>query len=263
MAENVNMGGSLRQIVLPYPEFKLGEIIDPYEHNSNNSEMIIKINDMISVLNSFINGEANTNLSAMAVYMPGVEPIEGTDLETFLRNLIGLIRATTPGASGAHFVQSAKIEGLPGENVWEQVASLSELVTGLSAETGEPIDNDDEQQTTITGKLEALLRDFVLHKTGNDHDLRYYTKEEINNLLKGLEDNIETQFNNLADDINELRDEKLDEDGNFRGTWKGITLEKIMSASGTGFGMIEVLPEDPVDPEIGRIWIVSSQFEEE
>lgn len=238
MTENLNTGGSLRQIILPYPDFELGEIIDPYEHNANNSEMIIKINEMVTVLNSFINGEANTSLSAMAIFMPGVEPIEGTDLETFLRRLVGAIRSTEPNNSGAHFVQSAKIEGLPGSNVWQQVAFLSEMVTGIDAETGQPIDQNEDQETTLSGKLEKLLHDFALHVSGSDHDLRYYTKEEIDNML--------LQY--------------LKKDGDFLGTWQGMTLQRVLSATGTGFGMIEVLNEDPINPEVGRIWINTQQF---
>lgn len=238
MTENLNTGGSLRQIILPYPNFELGEIIDPYEHNANNSEMIIKINEMVSVLNSFINGEANTSLSAMAVNMPGVDPIEGTDLETFLRRLVGAIRSTEPGDSGAHFVQSAKIEGLPGENIWEQISFLSEMVTGINSETGETIDDEAGQDTTLQGKIEHLLRDFALHVSGSDHDLRYYTKEEIDNML--------LQY--------------LKKDGDFLGTWQGMTLKRVLSATGTGFGMIEILNQDPINPEPGRIWIITDQF---
>ena len=262
MTENLNTGGSLRQIILPYPDFQLGEIIDPYEHNANNSEMIIKINQMVTVLNSFINGEANTSLSAMAIDMPGVEPIEGTDLETFIRTLVNAIRSTVPSNGGSHFVKSAKIEGLPGENVYEQMAFLSEMVTGLDSETGEPIDDGNGQGTTIAGKLEKLLTDFALHKSGTDHDGRYYTKSQIDAMLGALENRLGGRIESLGSSVFNAVGVKLNVDGNFYGTWKGMTLERILSATGTGFGMIEVLNEDPVNPEVGRIWITTEQFVE-
>lgn len=243
MAEN--QGGSLRQIVLPYPEFKLGEIIDPYEHNANNAEMIQKINQMITVLNSFINGEANTSLSAMAVHMPGVEPINSTDLESFLRILVSSLRSIEATESGAHFVKSAPIAGVPGETIWEQLSFLSEAITGLDADTGEPIPPEGGVEQTLAGKLNKIIDEFSAHKAGGDHDSRYYTKGQVDEILTGGDG--ETPF--------------LRKDGDFEGTWWGWTVEEMRSFSGTGFGTIEVLSADPINPEVGRIWIISGQGE--
>lgn len=46
----------------------------------------------------------------------------------------------------------------------------------------------DEMQTEVDGIQEAvggLNKDFVTHKSSGDHDGRYYTEEEVNNLLSG------------------------------------------------------------------------------
>lgn len=246
MAEN--QGGSLRQIVLPYPEFKLGEIIDPYEHNANNAEVVQKINQMITVLNSFINGEANTSLSAMAVHMPGVEPIGSTDLESFLRILVQSLRSIEATESGAHFVKSAPIAGVPGETIWEQLSFLSEAITGLKADTGEPIPPEGGVEQTLAGQLQRIINEFSAHKAGGDHDSRYYTKGQIDEILTGGDG-----------EGNQGSSPFLRTDGDFEGTWFGWTIEEIRSFSGTGFGTIEVLSADPINPKVGRIWIVSGQ----
>lgn len=251
-------GGSLRQIVLPYPDFQLNEIIDPYEHNSNNSEMIIKINEMVTVLNSFINGEANTSLSAMAVSMPGVEPIEGSDLETFLRNLIGLLRATTQDESGAHFVKSAKIEGIAGESIWEQLANVASQVTGLDPNTGEPVPG----ANNLSALVNQLRVDLNNHKTSGDHDVRYFTKTDMDNLIKGRKV-YDPDTGQLVDTPTGSNKAYLPQDGNLLGTWEGWTVEQMRSQTGTGFGTIEVLDADPVNPAVGRIWIISGQGEDD
>jgi hypothetical protein len=235
MAENT--GGSLGQILLPYPSFQLGEIIDPYEHNANNSEMLQKINQMVTVLNSFIGGEANTSLTAMAVNMPAVDPIVTSNLEVFLRTLIGSLRSVEKSKSGAHFVKSTPIRGIPGETIWEQLSFISEAITGIDAETGEPIVTEGDQEITLSGQVKALLEAFALHKSSEDHDSRYYLKDAVDDLLE----------------------EKLSVDGNLEGTWGGWTIDQVRSFSGTGFGTIEVLSADPINPKVGRIWIVSGQ----
>jgi hypothetical protein len=235
---DVNIGGSLQQILLPYPEFQLGAIIDPFEHNANNSEMLIKINQMVTVLNSFIGGEANTSISAMAIHMPAVDPIIASDLETFLRTLISSLRSVEKDKSGAHFVKSTPIRGIPGETIWEQLSFISEAITGVDAETGEPIVTEGDQEITLAGQLKKLLEDFALHKSGDDHDSRYYLKEE-------MDDKLELKLNKKDDD--------------YEGTWQGWTVEKMRSFTGTGFGVIEVLSADPINPKEGRIWIVSGQ----
>jgi hypothetical protein len=243
MAENI--GGSLQQIILPYPDFQLGQIIDPYEHNANNAEMLQKINQMVTVLNSFINGEANTSLSAMAVHMPAVEPIASSDVETFLRTLVGLLRSVEISSSGAHFVKSAPIQGVPGDTIWEQLSFISEAITGVDSETGDPILSEGGQEISLAGQLQSLITAFASHKSGADHDSRYYTKDQIDDLLTGGGEEGGSGF--------------LEKDGNFEGTWNGWTVEEIRSFSGTGFGQIEVLSADPINPAVGRIWIVSGQ----
>lgn len=236
MAEN-NIGGSLRQIVLPYPEFRYGEIIDPIEHNANNNETVVKINEMVTVLNSFINNEANTSLSALAVNMVGVDPITSDNLENWLRTLVNMIRSTTPEESGAHFVQSAQIQGLEGDNVWEQIAKLSGTVTGIDPITGEQM----PENGSIVLQLAKVVRDLSNHIASGDHDYRYYQKSQIDHSLK----------------LNE------DAKGDFQGKWRGKTLEQVLNASGTEFGLIEVLSEDPPAPRIGRVWILVPEEEEE
>lgn len=249
-------GGSLRQITLPYDNFQLNAIIDPYEHNANNAELVVKINQMVTVLNSFINDEANLNLTAMAVHMPAVEPIPEQDLESFLRELIGLIRSTEPDASGAHFVKSATIQGIPGDNIWEQLANISESVTGIDPITGDPVPGGDAN--TLAGKLAKVISDLNTHKSSADHDGRYFTKQNIQDILDGKVF-YDTATNELTPFPAGSNKEYLRTDGDLKGTFGGYTVEELRSASGTGFGTIEVLASDPINPKVGRIWIISGQ----
>ena len=217
---------AIEQVYIPFPDFKLMEVIDPEEHDANNATLTQTINTMITILNSFIDGVANDTLSAMAVRMPAVEPFEAGNVESMFRALIGRLISTIDGVSGADLIGATPVEGLAGETVQSQLDSLR----GILEAVGEG------QEGTSLG--------LGIHKTSADHDLRYMTREELTAKDKTFTD---------------LLDFKQDKTGDFTGTIHGMTKEQWLSSTGTGFGRIEVLDANPINPVVGRIWIISGE----
>lgn len=217
---------AIEQVYIPFPDFKLMEVIDPEEHDANNAALVQTINGMITVLNSFINGEANDSLSAMAVATPAIEPFEAGNVESLFRALIGRLISTIDGVSGADLIGASPVEGLEGTTIQSQLDSLRGLLDSFGQDAGD----------TALG--------LGVHKTSADHDTRYMTRTEQAAKEQTFLD---------------LMEYKVDVDGDLKGTFHGMTKQQLLSATGTGFGTIEVLDANPENPKVGRIWIIKSE----
>lgn len=207
----------ITDLTIPYPDFKMYEVIDSEQFDANNAQIIAKMNEIVQILGSVVGGTLNDNIIGSSVQVNPIEPFVSTDVQALFAEISTRLRSVADGLSGADLIGSTLITGVDGTTVQSQLESIKGLIDAL-------ILNDE-------GVTEGLAG----HKISADHDARYYTKT--------------------------LADEKmaLNVAGNHAGTWAGYSIAEVLSASGTGFGTIEVLSADPVNPDVGRIWILDTQ----
>lgn len=152
---------ALNSVQIPYPDFKLYEIIDPEQHDANNAELVARINAVIDMLNSVIGGEVADNISATAVSINPIEPFVDTNVGAMLNSLISKLYSV----DGAGFVKLNPIAGLEATNVQEALAKIYDVIDDID---------------TTTGSTDLALQ---VHKSSGDHDQRYYKKTEIDTKL--------------------------------------------------------------------------------
>jgi len=111
------------------------------------------------------------------------------EMRVALNAVTAILNAVTDGASGA---DSLGMTAIPALGASATVQSIVEaLVTRLQATTDSASGADLIGATAISGLtgataqalLEALSSALTTHKTSTDHDGRYYTETEVDNLL--------------------------------------------------------------------------------
>lgn len=151
---------NIQSINIPFPDFKLQEIIDPEQFDLNNKSVVDKIAEILVVLNQITESVTNGASGADKISLTAITPFISTKLQSFLEELIDRLSSNTSGASGADFISSMPINGVNGLTVLAQLQSLKTLFDNL--------------QTQVTNNFNALNT----HKTSGDHDARYYQKSE-------------------------------------------------------------------------------------
>jgi hypothetical protein len=149
---------ALNKLTISYPDFKLLEIIDPEQFDTNNNDIKLKIDQVIDVLNKITDSVADGGSGADAISLTSIAPFTSTKLQVFLEEVIGRLQSTTDASSGADFVASTSIAGVTGSTVQAQLESLKTLL--------------DKAQADAT----KANSDLATHKASGDHDGRYYTK---------------------------------------------------------------------------------------
>lgn len=141
----------IRALVLPYPNFVLGAIIDPEEANENNYEIASRVNDLYEHLIAFSAGDVKMTTN--------IEEISGADLHSFLVSFKDFVDAKA--LSLQNQVTSNDVD----------ITALQNLSTNLQ-----------NQITSNKADIESKLN---THKASIDHDARYYTKDELSPFLRG------------------------------------------------------------------------------
>lgn len=145
---------------ISYPDFQLGDVIDPQSFDLNNSEIVTKINEIKEVVNLLTDGTTG----ASNVSLASIAPFASTKVQAFLQEMIDRLKATSAGVSGADFVGTPTIAGVTGATVASQLASFKSLLDAAST-----------AQTT----------GLATHKTSADHDGRYFTETELGSTTSG------------------------------------------------------------------------------
>lgn len=109
---------TINDLSLSYPNFKEFDIIQPYETNQNNEEIVIKINEIINYFNPILS------------------------------------------ENGAKSIKILSIPGIDGTNVYDSFISVAKF-------------------------LDLNYSRLEKHRNSDDHDSRYYTKEELTPYLRG------------------------------------------------------------------------------
>lgn len=111
------------ELIIPYPDFQIGEIIDPEQHDLNNRYIENKINELVVFSNDMIgeNGGEKIGITPTA-------PFTSTNVQALLNELVTRLQATVDGLSGAELIGSPTLNSIPGANVGEQLKSLNALL---------------------------------------------------------------------------------------------------------------------------------------
>lgn len=124
----------LIDLVLAYPNFQLGQIIDPEQANLNNLQITNKINLLIKELNKISGNDASEKGASFISVTPLPEIPTATDVETLITQMWNYLKASTGGS----VIGVTKLDGTTGT----LQSALSELKTNL--------------ETNITQKFNAL-----------------------------------------------------------------------------------------------------------
>lgn len=185
------------ELIIPYPDFQMGKIIDPEEHDLNNRYMVSKINEVIDFFNEIMGNTAGTTGAEQLTNVP-VAPFISTTIQGTLNELVTRIESTVEMLSGADLVGSTAIEGVDGLTVQSQLASLKVL--------------RDDLLTLVNNNKQSTDADFRKLSEDKADRTEVYTTSRVDALL----------------------DEKVSKNGNFTGTWNGMTISEAGSESING-----------------------------
>ncbi len=142
----------ITNLSVPYPDFKLHEVIDPEQFDFNNGAVVDKVNAILVVLNQITDAVAVGASGADKISLTAIAPFTSTKLQAFLNEVITRLQATTSGSSGAGFIGTPTITGVTGTTVSAQLASLKALLdtekTRITALEG--------RATTVEGRATTL-----------------------------------------------------------------------------------------------------------
>lgn len=112
------------ELQIPYPDFQLGEIIDPEQHDLNNRYIQTKINEFVTFANT-LTGSAG---GASTITVAPIAPFTSTNVQAVLNDLIARIQATQVGISGSSLVGTPALVKLAGTTVEAQLKALDNLL---------------------------------------------------------------------------------------------------------------------------------------
>lgn len=123
---------AINEIIIPYPDFIMGEVIDPEQFDLNNKYMVDKTNELIIVLNKLTEG-FETGSGASLIDLKPIAPFVSTKVQTFLEEVIARLQSPAAGLSGASLIASTAIPGVTGTTVQAQLESLKSIVDAFNA----------------------------------------------------------------------------------------------------------------------------------
>lgn len=155
---------AITDVSVPYPDFKLLDVIEPDQFDLNNSTLVEKINVMLAVLNQITDGVTDGTSGADAVSLTTIDVFTSTKLQSLLEEVITRLKATTDNASGADYIGATAIPELSGTTVQAQLESLKEFFTHYR----KTVDEDAllAQKTPLTGDHKGTWNGFTLNQAG-------------------------------------------------------------------------------------------------
>lgn len=201
--------------VIPYPDFKLHEIIEPDEFDFNNESFIKKIDQVIRVINQMTDGIGPGSSGADVINLTAIAPFTSTKLQTFLEEVISTLRSIDAN-KGSAFIGSQTIPGVTGSTVFAQLTSLKAILDSEKVRLDNSIQVERARITALQSdvtieksKIATLQSDSVIEKAkvttlqsesilekakvsllqsqmvNHNHDGRYMTRSELQPYLQG------------------------------------------------------------------------------
>ena len=168
---------TVNYVSIPYPDFKLHEIIEPDEFDVNNDALSNKINEIVDVVNQVLDGVDSGSSGADLISLTPIAPFASNKLQSFLQEVITRLRSTTSGTSGSEFIGASAITGVTGTTVRAQLASLKTLLDAEKARI--------DALTTRVAKNELDITSLNSNMGTHNHDARYMTRSELVPYLQG------------------------------------------------------------------------------
>jgi len=147
---------AINELNISYPDFVLNTTIDPEQFDTNNAEIVNKINELLNTLHSI---EGAREIVA--------DTIVGVSASTDLQSMLVALKT---------YVDTGDATLLIAINA--NNTAITNLQTNKADKTNIYL------RTEVYNRTESDTR-LNTHKTSNDHDSRYYTKDELaTNVLK-------------------------------------------------------------------------------
>lgn len=125
---------AINDLVIPFPDFKLNEMIDPEQFDLNNVATVAKVNEIKTLLNAITDSITDGGSGADKISLTAIAPFASTKLQAYLEEVITKLQSTTATSGGSRFIGSEAITGVTGANVLAQLASLKTLIdAGVTA----------------------------------------------------------------------------------------------------------------------------------
>lgn len=146
----------ITELRIPYPDFKLGELIDPEEHDLNNLYLQNKINDLITFANTLTGEIPGGATGAELMSMKPIAPFTQTKIQTFLDALVARLQSKVGPNTGASLIGNVTLSKFPGDNVGAQLDAIntflsSQFVTNTTIVDG-AISGSKLQDFTVTNQ---------------------------------------------------------------------------------------------------------------
>lgn len=160
----------IKYVNIPYPDFKLHEIIDPEQFDLNNDTFSKRLNEIIELLNTLTESAKEGGSGADKISLAPIAPFTSDKLQVFLQSIIDRLLSSESGSSGSEFIGSPSIEGVTGNTISEQLYSLKSLFDMLKSSVNTSIANKigrDEVYTKndVDKMALGLYRSVIEHKS--------------------------------------------------------------------------------------------------
>lgn len=159
---------NITNLSIPYPDFKLHEVIDPEQFDFNNGSIVDKMNAVLLVLNQITESVANGGSGADRISLSPILPFTSNKLQAFLLELISRL-VSTSAESGSSLIGTASIAGVSGTKISAQLVSLKALIDAEKAR----ITLNTKDITDLKARAHALEINEV------------YTRDEIDSMVLG------------------------------------------------------------------------------
>lgn len=131
---------AIKEVIIPYPDFIMGEIIDPEQFDLNNKYLVDKIDETVGLLNNLTESKDGVSGASLISVSP-VAPLVATTLQALLTELLAFL-STGEDGKGADFIKSKSISGVAGSSVSEQLGSLKSILDAIKSDIEDRVKRD-------------------------------------------------------------------------------------------------------------------------
>lgn len=121
----------VQNLVVPYPDFRLGDIIDPDQFDANNQYVELKVNEIVAFLNNVLSENGASEIGVVPT-----APFTSEKLQQYLDEVI----ARLTSATGAEFIGATPGVENTGSNIQSQLNYINNILVGQFVTTNKIVD---------------------------------------------------------------------------------------------------------------------------
>lgn len=245
----------IRNFNVTYPDFQLGQIINPDEFDVNNADIVIRINQIVDVLNQITDGVGGNG--ADIIHIGDILPFTSERLQDFLQQLVNQLRSNEFN-SGARFIGASPIEGVQGVTIQDQIESLNALLISVRDNITTQVNNLQSRVVQAEDAVAGFHTRIVASEQGittltstkaNASDV--YTRQQVDTNIAHLDAEIFMKYYDKIAMDTQLA-QKTDVTGNHLGRWQGIQVSDLASVIGAQNMVIS--NNQPSNPSERLLW---------